>query len=284
MMRNILLLLAYDGNDFCGYQVQRDCRTVQGVLVESIERLTGEKVTVVASGRTDSGVHAVAQPVNFRTKSTLPPRDFSKALNAILPHDMRVLQSEEVPLEFHSRKWAKRKTYIYLIYNGSVLPPFYRGYVWHLPSPFIDVESLEPLLKEMEGEKDFSSFMGSGSTIKGTVRALTDFQVGKKDDLIAFLLRSNGFLKNMVRNLVGTVVDVARGRINGEELDDIFAAKDRRRAGICAPGEGLYLQRVDYDHVSYRGKIPFMLDLWQGIDYKSYFDQLPLRTLRGMEK
>lgn len=265
-MRNILLLLSYDGKGFSGFQVQEGRKSIQGTVEAVLEAFTGESVKIVSSGRTDAGVHAVSQVVNFNTSSRLEPETFSRVLNSRLPPAVRVRHAREVSLDFNSRKHAIRKTYRYVIYNGAVLPPFYDGYAWHVKSPIPDATVLREGARLLEGEHDFRAFMGSGSSVKDTVRNIEKTAVAERGELIIISFTGNGFLKNMVRNMVGTMVDVSRGKLKKDSVRDILRSKDRRQAGRCAPGEGLYLLGVDYRDFSFEGSLPFILDFQQDID------------------
>lgn len=264
-MRNILLLLSYDGKAFSGFQIQRGSRTVQGTLQVLLRELAGEEIKVISSGRTDAGVHAISQVVNFTTSSRLGTVTFLRALNSRLPPGIRVRQSLEVPPDFNARKGALRKSYRYVIYNAPVMPPFYDGYVWHLPAPLIDGRSLKRLAAQFEGEHDFRAFMGSGSQVINTVRKIEKSEVVRARDFIIVTFVGNGFLKNMVRNMVGTMVDFFGGKIEKESIEEIILSRDRKQAGRCAPGAGLYLLGVDYPGFSFRGELPFILDLQRNI-------------------
>lgn len=259
-MRNILLVLSYDGGDYCGFQLQKKGATVQGTLGDALRGFTGEEVKLISSGRTDAGVHALAQVVNFTTRSRYSPETFLRVLNSRLPGSIRVLQSMEAPAGFHARKWATGKVYRYVIYNGPVLPPFLEGYVWHLSKPLLDVELLTGVAAEFVGEHDFRAFMGSGSSVVRTVRRVEGLEVSRMNELVSFTVTGKGFLKNMVRNVVGTMVDVCAGKIDNKLIGEILGSRDRRRAGRCAPGCGLYLMGVDYPTRSFRGRLPFFLD------------------------
>ncbi|RMG61016.1 MAG: tRNA pseudouridine(38-40) synthase TruA [Deltaproteobacteria bacterium] len=258
--RNILLVLSYDGCEFHGFQAQKGDETVQSVLERALEGITAEKVKVISSGRTDAGVHALCQVVNFTTSSRMKAENFMPALNSVLPASIRVLHAREVDKEFHARKSAVRKIYRYIVYNGDILLPFYRNYVWHLKKPVIDADFLSRVAGAFVGEHDFTSFMGSGSSVKNRVRRIERCQVDRVGEFVVFTVQGSGFLKNMVRNMVGTLVDVARGKIEADAIRRIIAARSRKAAGACAPPQGLYLCGVDYGNFSFSGEIPFFLD------------------------
>ncbi len=260
MGRNVLLVLSYDGTEFHGFQVQKAGLTVQRALEEALFEITGSRVRVNSSGRTDAGVHALCQVVNFLTESGIRVEALVRALNSRLPEAIRVLHAQEVHQGFHARKDAIRKLYRYVLFNGEVMPPFYRNYAWHLKQPKIDHEFLDRAAKAFVGEKDFTSFMGSGSSVRNRVRRVERFEVERRGEFVVFSVQANGFLKNMVRNMVGTLVDVAKGRIDPSDIDAIIESKNRRKAGMCAPPQGLYLCGVDYGVMSFHAPLPFPLD------------------------
>ena len=250
-MRNLKLILAYDGAEFSGWQVQPDTTTVQGTLASAIGRLTGEKVLPQGSGRTDAGVHALAQVVTFVTESSVPSENFVKALNDILPASVRVLSVEEMPPEFHARHSAREKTYRYRIYRGGICPPFLARYVWHYPYP-LDEGAMTGAAKFVVGEKDFTSFAavdperGKDGEIVSNVRTIFRSDWSRDAEEFVYTVRGSGFLHHMVRNLVGTFILIGRGRLQIEDVTRILAAKDRSATGATAPASGLYLVGVEY--------------------------------------
>ena len=250
-MRNLKLILAYDGAEFSGWQVQPDTTTVQGTLASAIGRLTGEKVLPQGSGRTDAGVHALAQVVTFVTESSVPTENFVKALNDILPASVRVLAVEEMPAPFHARHSAKAKSYRYRIYRGAICSPFLARYVWHYPYP-LDETAMARAAEFVVGEKDFTSFAavdperGKDGEIVSKVRTIFRSDWRREGDEFVYIVRGSGFLHHMVRNLVGTFILVGRGTLRTEEVTRILAAKDRSAAGATAPASGLYLASVEY--------------------------------------
>jgi tRNA pseudouridine38-40 synthase len=250
-MRNLKLILAYDGAEFSGWQVQPDTTTVQGTLASAIGRLTGEKVLPQGSGRTDAGVHALAQVVTFVTESSVPTENFVKALNDILPSSVRVLSVEEMPVEFHARHSAHAKTYRYRIYRGAICPPFLARYVWHYPYP-LDEQAMAHGTELVIGEKDFTSFAavdperGKNGDIVSNVRTIFQSDWSRDGEEVVYTVRGSGFLHHMVRNLVGTFILVGRGTLRIEDITRILAAKDRSAAGATAPASGLYLVNVEY--------------------------------------
>ncbi|MDK2882562.1 MAG: tRNA pseudouridine38-40 synthase [Bacillota bacterium] len=245
-LRNIKLTLAYDGTDFAGFQVQPKARTVQGELSAALGRILGEEVKVIGAGRTDAGVHARAQVVNFHTAARIPLERLPAALNSCLPRDVTVWQAEEVPAEFHARYSAKTKVYRYLMEVAPYPSPFLRRFSWHLPFP-LDVAAMRAAAEELTGEHDFTSFCAAGGAAKSHVRTLRRLAVAEEGGLIAVEAAADGFLYKMVRNLVGTLVEVGRGVLKPEDMGRILAARDRKAAGPTAPPQGLILWHIDYE-------------------------------------
>ena len=254
-MRNVKLLLAYDGSEFSGWQVQPDVPTIHGTLASAIGRLTGEKVSLQGSGRTDAGVHALAQVANFPTASSIPLAHLATALNHLLPASIRVLEAEEVPMEFHARKSARSKTYRYRMYRAPVCPPFLARYVWHYPFP-LDETALEQAAQQVLGEHDFRSFAavdpeaGREDANRSTVRRIFRSNWTRMGDELVYSVEGNGFLHHMVRNLVGTFVLAGKGTLRPEDVKLILERRDRSAAGRTAPANGLYLVRVEYEAVT----------------------------------
>jgi tRNA pseudouridine38-40 synthase len=264
-MRNLKLVLTYDGTDFCGWQVQPDAPSIQGTLASAIGRITGEKVLPQGSGRTDAGVHALGQVATFTIESVIPAANLVIALNDILPASIRVLEATEVPDDFHARKSAKAKTYRYRIYRQAICPPFLARYVWHYPYP-LDFVAMQQAAPWIEGEHDFSSFAAvdpekaskqeeydstfrtPGSEIRrnSNVRTISSSQWRQDDSELVYEVRGNGFLHHMVRNLVGTFLLSGKGTVKPQGVIRILEAKDRSMAGPTAPACGLYLVNVEY--------------------------------------
>lgn len=250
-MRNLKLILSYDGAEFSGWQVQPDASTVQGTLSTAIGRITGEKVLPQGSGRTDAGVHALAQVMTFVTESSVPTENFLKALNDILPASIRVLEAAEMPTEFHARHSAKAKTYRYRIYRGSICPPFLARYVWHYPYP-LNEEAMATAAPLVVGEKDFTSFAavdperGREGEPASNVRTIFSSSWARSEEELVYTVRGSGFLHHMVRNLVGTFILVGRGTLKVEDMARILSEKKRSAAGATAPATGLYLVNVEY--------------------------------------
>lgn len=245
-MKNICLVLEYLGKNYSGYQKQKNAISIQQVLEDAIFEATKERVDTFASGRTDAGVNALGQVVNFFTSSSIAPEKFAVCINRFLPKDIRVISSKEVPMEFNSRLSAVSKTYEYRIIYKRPLSVFEEGrYVGYTYS--LDFDILKKAVKKFEGEHDFSSFMASGSNIKdNTIRTIYLFDFDLEGDNLTFTITGNGFLYNMVRILVGTVLDISRGVLNLDVVDKLLEGKSRRLAGQTAPAEGLYLKCVEY--------------------------------------
>jgi tRNA pseudouridine38-40 synthase len=258
-MRNLKLIVSYDGSEFYGWQVQPDAVTVQGTLASAIGRITGEKVLPQGSGRTDAGVHALAQVVTFVTESSVPTANFVKALNDILPASVRVLEVEEAAKEFHARHSARAKTYRYRIYRGSICPPFLAKYVWHYPYP-LDDEAMNCAAALVVGEHDFTSFAAvdpergrEGAAVSPSSNVRHIFSSSwfssnweREGDELVYTVRGSGFLHHMVRNLVGTFILVGKGTLQANDITRILEARNRSAAGPTAPASGLYLVNVEY--------------------------------------
>jgi len=250
-VRNLKLVLSYDGADFFGWQVQPEAPTVQGTLAAAIARLTGEKLLPQGSGRTDAGVHALAQVAVFATASPMPAENFVKALNDILPPAIRVLEAEAVDFAFHPRRSAKAKTYHYRILRSSLCPPFLARYVWHFPY-LLDEVAMQQAAELVVGEHDFTSFAavdperGREEGELANVRTVFSSVWERQGDEFTYTVRGSGFLHHMVRNLVGTFVQVGKGAIPAEEVRRILDARNRSAAGPTAPARGLYLAGVEY--------------------------------------
>jgi tRNA pseudouridine38-40 synthase len=250
-MRNLKIILSYDGAEFAGWQVQPDATTVQGTLASAIGRVTGEKVLPQGSGRTDAGVHALAQVVTFVTSSSVPTENFVKALNDILPPSIRVMEVTRMPPEFHARHSARAKTYRYRIFRGAICPPFLARYVWHYPYPLAE-EEMARAAGFVLGEKDFTSFRAvdpeRGGVVEGSSNRRTIFSSlwERSGEELLYSVRGSGFLHHMVRNLVGTFILVGRGTLQPEDVTRILEAGDRSAAGATAPASGLYLASVEY--------------------------------------
>ncbi|WP_265446594.1 tRNA pseudouridine(38-40) synthase TruA [Acetivibrio straminisolvens] len=244
-MRNVKLIIEYDGTNYHGWQKQKNAKTVQDTIESAIKGLTGEKAELTGASRTDFGVHALGQVANFKTDSNIPGDRFSYALNRILPDDIVIIESQEVSPDFHARFKSKGKKYRYLIYNSRFPSAILRNRAFHV-SYKLDFESMKKAASYFLGTHDFSSFRASGSSVKTSVRTMTDVLLERDDKIIKFEISGDGFLYNMVRIMVGTLVDVGMGRINDDDIPKIIESKNRKSAGRTAPAEGLYLVEVYY--------------------------------------
>lgn len=244
-MRNLMLVLSYDGTDFRGWQRQPGLRTVQGVLEETVGRITGVEPTANASGRTDAGVHAMGQVVQFYTASRLAPEVLVRALNALLPDDVRVLDAREVPQAFHATLDAKSKRYRYILDNARLADPFRRRYAWHVPEP-LDVAAMGRAARALLGRHDFRSFETNWPNRTSSVRTIFAVEARRLGDSVEVEVEADGFLYNMVRSIAGTLVLVGKGRRPEGWVAEVLAAEDRRRAGPTAPPQGLFLVSVRY--------------------------------------
>ena len=244
-MRNIKLTLEYDGTNYLGWQKQKIGATIQETLEEAIRLLTNEESEVIGSSRTDAGVHARGFVANFKTNSKIPSEKFREAINYRLPNDIVILKSEEVEEDFHSRYSAKGKTYSYSILNRDVNSAIGKDYVYHVKRK-LDVEDMKEACKYFIGTKDFMAFKSSGSSVKTTVRTISDLYIDIKDDIIKIYVTGDGFLYNMVRIIVGTLINVGRGKISPQDIEKIIAGRDRKAAGDCVPAKGLKLVEVYY--------------------------------------
>ena len=250
-MRNLKVVLSYDGTDFCGWQVQPDSLSIQGILSSAIGRVTGENVLPQGSGRTDAGVHALAQVASFNTASPIPPENLSKALNDVLPASIRVLEVTEQPTKFHARKSARAKTYRYRIYRDAICPPFLARYVWHYPYP-LDSNKMNDAASRVVGEHDFTSFAAVDperlreSAGASNVRTIFESEWKHEREELIYTVRGNGFLHHMVRNLVGTFLLAGKETLPPEDISRILQARNRSTAAATAPASGLYLVNVEY--------------------------------------
>ncbi|MDQ2087617.1 tRNA pseudouridine(38-40) synthase TruA [Herbivorax sp. ANBcel31] len=244
-MKNIKLIIEYDGTNYHGWQIQKNADTIQGILKDTIKTLTGEEVTLNGSGRTDSKVHAYEQVANFKTSSNIPAQKFSYALNSMLPKDIVIKKSERVEMDFHARFNVQGKMYRYLIYNSKFPSAILRDRAWHI-SYNLNFEDMKRATAFFMGTHDFSAFKASGSSVKSSIRTITYISLDKNDDIISLEIAGDGFLYNMVRIITGTLIDVGMGKIKPENIKDIIEGLDRKRAGKTAVPEGLYLVKVYY--------------------------------------
>jgi tRNA pseudouridine38-40 synthase len=255
-MRNIRLLIQYDGTDFSGWQVQPDALTIQRLIEMHIKKITGEDVNLIAAGRTDAGVHAIGQVACLRTSSRLSPNVFQNALNAHLPADIRIIEADEANESFHARFSARKKSYVYLISTERTISPFLHRYLWRLPY-HLDLDAMEESIAYFNGTHDFSAFRGSGCGAKTTIRTIFATSVERHEafdlmtlrfagNFIKFRFEGDAFLRHMVRNMVGTVVEAGKGKIKPADVGTIMEGLDRRCAGPTAPAQGLFLEKIVY--------------------------------------
>ena len=245
-VRTIKLTIEYDGANYLGWQIQPNGQTIQGVIQDRLKRLTGESIHVMGSGRTDAGVHALGQVAHFKTESRMSANTFQKALNSLLPKDIVIRRVEEVEAEFHARNNVTSKIYEYRILNRRTRPAVDRQYVWHVPQK-LNLDEMKKATHSLLGEHDFSAFRSVGSSTRSSVRNIlrADWKTGKIG-LLRFEIEATGFLKQMVRAIVGTLVEVGRGKIFAQEFKRILDSKDRKEAGPTAPAHGLFLKEVKY--------------------------------------
>lgn len=244
-MRNIKLTIEYDGKKFGGWQKQPNELNIQGEIEQAIKQITGEDVELNASGRTDSGVHALGQVANFKTNSNLDIEKFAVAINSKLKKSIVIKKAEEVPENFHARYNCKGKKYRYIINNSYQGTAIYRDLEYHIPQK-LDIEKMQEGIKFFEGKHDFKGFKASGTSGKSTIREIYKAEVKQEGERIIIELTGNGFMYNMVRIISGTIVDVGLGKISPNQIPDIINAKDRTRAGKTLPASGLYLVEVYY--------------------------------------
>lgn len=254
-IRTIKLLIAYDGTDYCGWQKQKNGPTIQGEIEKSLQRMTCEPTTVHGAGRTDAGVHAESMTAHFKTTCRIPCRDLQRGLNSLLPGSIRIYSVQEVSSDFHARFSAQGKTYRYTLFTGTILPPLLRKHCVHIKSD-LDIPAMQQCMNVLCGTHDFSSFENSGSrdktvtTGRGAIRTITaaTIQEDPAAEQLHFLFTGDGFLKNMIRNLMGTLLDVGRGKTTTGEFETILRGTDRKLAGPTAPAHGLTLLQVYYNN------------------------------------
>ncbi len=260
MDRNIRLTIAFDGTAYNGWQRQKNAPTIQGTVEQKLAVLCGEQIHIHGAGRTDAGVHALGMVAHFKTIAARPLSTFTRGLNSMLPHDIRILEACEMPSDFHSRYQALAKTYRYDFFTGDIMPPIRRLYEAHLPGSF-DLTACRESLQLLIGRHDFASFEGAGSRDplqkngRGAIRTIFQAQcspIAGQPDKWSFSITGDGFLRHMVRNIVGTLRQVGIGKISTDNFAAILAARDRQNAGPTAPACGLFLEKIYYD----RQKIP----------------------------
>ncbi len=244
-MRNIKLIIEYDGSGYVGWQWQPNGLSIQQVLEDALSKILKEPVRVISSGRTDSGVHAMGMIAAFRTKKNVPLKAFREGLNSILPPDIAVRDAFEMPAEFHPRKDALGKLYRYTIWNTPLRSPLNRFNSWQLKDE-LDLEAMRVAAAHFIGEKDFSAFRAAKCSAKTTVRRIDSLEIYRDKDFIFIDVKGNGFLRNMVRIIVGTLVEVGRGAMSPGDIPEVLEGCDRVKSGITAPPQGLCLVEVFY--------------------------------------
>ncbi len=246
MMKRVKLTIAYDGTNYCGWQIQPNGITIEEVLNKAIKKLTGENIAVIGASRTDSGVHAMGNVAVFDTETTIPAEKIAMALNQRLPEDIVIRKSEEVPLDFHPRYCDCSKTYEYHIINTQIPVPTKR-LTNYFVSYVLDLEKMRQAASYLVGEHDFVSFCNVRTDVESTVRTITALDILQNGEEITIRITGNGFLYNMVRIIVGTLIRVGRGFYEPEKVKEILEAKDRKAAGVTAPAQGLMLMEIHYE-------------------------------------
>lgn len=244
-MKNLLVTVKYDGSAYHGWQVQKNALTVQQVFQDAVQKVFKKRLDVKGCSRTDSGVHANMYCLSFMTDMDISDRGVVMALNTHLPDDIAVVSCRQVAEDFHPRYSCKSKEYVYKLYNGEIRNPFYSKYAYHYRYN-IDAEYLNREAQAFVGTYDYSGFCSAGSDVEDTVRTVYSFSVWREGDMVYFKVEADGFLYNMVRIMVGTLLFIAQGKIGEGELLDVIKSKDRKRAGKTAPPQGLYLNKVNY--------------------------------------
>jgi len=252
-MRYFKLTIAYDGTDFHGWQIQANKPTIQGEIVGVLRRLTQEHLTIHGAGRTDAGVHALGQVASFRTQSSLSAQEFQRALNALLPPTIRIAQSEEVGPDFNARWSARGKTYRYRIYRGKVVPPMLWRYVLHYPFP-LDEDAMRDAAARFAGTHDFASFAASTGSEeddkeRSTEREIYSTELARTpdDEELVFTVKGRSFLRYMVRKMVGTLLDIGRGKLTPDDIERLYEIKDRSKSGPTVPPQGLVMVEVQHE-------------------------------------
>lgn len=249
-MRNIRLVLEYEGTNYAGWQVQTGVATIQGTLIEAIKALTGVEPKLTGASRTDAGVHAFGQVANFLTESKIPAYNILQGLNAILPEDIAVKSATDAPLDFDSRRGSTSKTYIYKVLNRNYPSALMRNFSWFVFKP-LDLESMRQGAAHFIGEKDFSSFRAADSDAPHSIREVTSFRIEDRGDgLLEFEVKGTAFLRHMVRIMVGTTVALGKGKLKPSDIAKIIEAKDRTAAAMTAPPQGLCLMKVEYPELA----------------------------------
>lgn len=244
-MRNIKITLEYEGTNYAGWQRQKNAVTIEGKLEQALYKITGRKTEVIGAGRTDAGVHSKGYVANFITESNIPVQDFCRAINSQLPEDIIILKSEEVDMSFHARYMSKGKKYSYTINNSKQCHAIGRQYVFNYPYK-INLEAMQQASSFLIGKQDFAAFRNMGSSVISTVRTISNIKITCKNEIVVFEITADGFLYNMVRIIVGTLLQVGRGKLKPQDMETIIKSKDRTKAGQSVPSKGLCLEELYY--------------------------------------
>lgn len=244
-MKNIKLVIEYDGSNYSGWQRQKNGTSIEEIVETAIKRIINEEIKIIGSSRTDAGVHARGQVANFVTRSKIPVEKFPSAINSQLPKDIVILDAAEVSSEFHSRYSSKGKRYSYTILNRRIPPAIMKNYVSHCPY-ILDFNNMLEAAGYFIGTYDFSAFKSTGSSVKTSVRTIRHLELTKEGDIIKMYIEADGFLYNMVRIIAGTLIDVGREKIPAKKIPEVLLNKDRKLAGQTAPAAGLCLEKVYY--------------------------------------
>ncbi len=244
-MRNIKLTIEYDGTDYCGWQKQINGPTIQRHIEKALRKILHERIKIIGAARTDSGVHAKCQVANFKTTSKLALKNIQKAINGNLPKDIAIVGIKRVDEDFHAQYSAKSKLYRYTIYSREERSPFFDRFSIHIPRK-LDVTTMKKGTRPLLGKHDFSSFKGSKGVTKNQVRTVKGISIKKKNSFVIIDIEADGFLYNMVRNIVGTLIEIGRGKLKPASMKKILSARDRSKAGPKAPAKGLALIKVKY--------------------------------------
>lgn len=244
-MRNIKLIIEYDGTNYCGFQKQNTEITIQGTLEKAINKATNEVVEVIGSSRTDAGVHARGMVCNFSTNSTIPAQRFREAVNRRLPDDIVIIESEEVEEGFHSRYCSKGKTYSYTIINRYQTGAIGKNFYFQVKEE-LDIDKMKKACEYFIGKHDFKAFQSKGSSVKTSIRTIKELYLKKESDIIKIHITADGFLYNMVRIIVGTLIQVGKGKIQADDVGNIIESGNRLKAGPCVKPNGLVLEKVYY--------------------------------------
>lgn len=244
-MKNFKITIEYDGGRYCGWQRQPHGPTIQAEIEKALKTITGRKISVIGSGRTDAGVHAHAQVAHFTCDTKLNAKDFTGAINSLTPGDIVIIECEEVDDTFHARYSVKSKVYIYKLLNRPKPAALYRQYAWHIRKE-LNLEDMQAAITHLIGCHDFKAFEGAGSARSHTTRCVLKVSLSKEEQYLLFEIEADGFLRFMVRNIVGTLVEVGLGKLTPEDFKRILGSKDRSQAGRTAPAQGLFLKEVKY--------------------------------------